>query len=261
MNRPSLNTVGSEVVDHLANLGRSFFFVLDMLRKVFLPPYRLRKVMHEIFDQGVASLPIIFATSMVTGLVLTLQLLHTLNQFGADGKTPQVLAIALVRELGPVLAALMFAGKAGGRMASEIGALSVGEQLKALRIMAIDPVRYVITNRLVAAALCLPLLTTIFDLIGTFAGGFMMSMQQELTLTHYINQMLAVIDLRDLLGGWLKSFVFGLTIAAVCTTKGFHAKGGSSGVGQATTEAIALSSILVIVFNLLLTQFNMAVID
>jgi len=107
----------------------------------------------------------------------------------------------------------------------------------------------------------LPLLTTLFDLIGTFSGGIMMSMQLDLTLTHYINQMLAVIDLQDLLGGWLKAFVFGLTIAITCTTKGFHAKGGSSGVGQATTEAIALSSILVIFFNLLLTQFNMAVID
>jgi phospholipid/cholesterol/gamma-HCH transport system permease protein len=249
------------VVRNLQELGEGLFFSLEVLAKFYTPPIRWRRILQESFDQGFASLPVIIATSTVTGMVLALQLVTTLNRFGAENKTPQVLALALVRELGPVLAALMYVGKAGGRMASEIGTMSVNEQIKALRVMAIDPINFLVVNRVIAGMICLPLLVTIFDLVGTLSGAAMMFLQDQLTVKHFITQLLEVIRLTDLLGGWLKALLFGLVVTLLCCFKGYQAKGGSAGVGRATTEAVAVSSILVILANLVMTKFNMMVID
>ena len=256
-----LGSVSYRIARSLAHVGKGFYFSSAVLFKLTSTPFRFRRILREAYDQGVASLPVILSTSAVTGMVLTLQLVITLTRFGATMKTPQVLALALVRELGPVLAALMFVGKAGGRMASELGTMSVNDQIKALRVMAIDPMNYLIVNRVIAGTIAVPLLVTIFDLMGIGAGGIMMYFQENVTFRLFMQQIAEVLSLRDLLGGWIKGVVFGVVVTLVCCYKGFTAKGGSAGVGQATTEAVATASIFVIVVNLLLTRFNMIFID
>jgi phospholipid/cholesterol/gamma-HCH transport system permease protein len=184
-----------------------------------------------------------------TGMVLGLQGFNTLNRFGASGALGTLVALALVRELGPVLAALMIAARAGSAMAAELGSMQVTEQVDALTVMAINPVQYLVSPRMLAGLLSFPLLTTIFDVIGIY-GGYLVGVRlMGAPRGPYFSGIASNMDWHDIGTGFWKSLVFGVIVMWVCCYKGYNAERMATGVSRATTEAVVMSSVLILAFD------------
>lgn len=203
---------------------------------------------------GVGSLPIVILTGGFSGAVMALQMSRALATYGATGQVGQIVAITLVRELGPVLSALLVAGRSGSGMASELGSMKVTEQIDAMRALGTDPIQKLVTPRLLATAIMLPLLTIISDLVG-LAGGFLVSsITLNTTASQYWNTAYRALVWNDLAQGLLKPFVFGMVIALVGCFYGLRTSGGTQGVGLATTKAVVVASVWIFVFTFFITQ-------
>lgn len=218
------------------------------------PPYRLRRIVKQLSFIGVKSLFVIVLTAAFTGMVLGLQGYYTLRKFGSEGLLGSAVALSLIRELGPVLSALMVTGRAGSALAAEIGIMRITEQIDSLESMGIDPMKYLIPPRLVGAVVSVPLLTGIFDVVGII-GGYLVGVQLlGVNAGVFFGQMEASVAWKDVSSGLIKSVVFGLLIAWVCTFKGYFTERGAEGVSQAATSAVVLSSVLVLVGDYVLTS-------
>lgn len=203
---------------------------------------------------GVGSLPIVILTGGFSGAVMALQMSRALATYGATGQVGQIVAITLVRELGPVLSALLVAGRSGSGMASELGSMKVTEQIDAMRALGTDPIQKLVTPRLLATAIMLPLLTIISDLVG-MAGGFLVSsITLGTTASQYWNTAYRALVWNDLAQGLLKPFVFGMVIALVGCFYGLRTSGGTQGVGLATTKAVVVASVWIFVITFFITQ-------
>jgi phospholipid/cholesterol/gamma-HCH transport system permease protein len=205
---------------------------------------------------GVGSLPIVLLTGTFSGITLALQMSRALNQYGAGSEVGQIVSFALVRELGPVLTALLVAGRNASGMASELGSMKVTEQIDAMRALGTDPVQKLVTPRLIATALTLPALTVLADFFG-LVGGYMAAvlLLNLTTRTQYWASAYQNLEYNDVTQGLLKPFVFAVVIALVGCYYGMHASGGTQGVGRATTQAVVTASVLVFVINVLITRF------
>jgi phospholipid/cholesterol/gamma-HCH transport system permease protein len=187
-------------------------------------------------------------------MVLGLQGYNTLRKFGSEGLLGSVVALSLIRELGPVLSALMVTGRAGSALTADIGIMRIGEQIDSLETMGIDPIRYLVAPRLLGLLLAVPLLTAIFDVVGIL-GGYLVGVKLlGVNAGLFLGQMEASVDLVDVTNGIWKSFAFALLIGWVCTFKGFFTGRGAEGVSQATTSAVVLSSVLVLICDYFLTS-------
>jgi phospholipid/cholesterol/gamma-HCH transport system permease protein len=207
---------------------------------------------------GVGSLAVIMLTGFFTGAVLTLQTSKTLSTFGAIGFTGQLVAISLVRELGPVLASLMVAGRVGSGIASELGSMLVTEQINAMRALGTDPIKKLVVPRVVATTTMLPLLTVVTDAVGVMGGLFIAVFVLHISSNLYLNSAWDGLGYMDIFGGLLKPLVFGATLSIVGCYCGLRTYGGTQGVGRSTTQAVVASSILILVFNLILTRLILA---
>jgi phospholipid/cholesterol/gamma-HCH transport system permease protein len=241
--------LGAAVLELLESLGRfGSFFGLALLSMV-TPPIKLRAIIDRIHFVGYRSLVIIILTGSFTGMVLGLQLFITLTRFGSEAFLGPAVALALIRELGPVLAALMITGRAGSALTAEIGIMKITEQIDALTVMALSPFRYLVTPSIVAGVLTFPLLTALFDTVGIF-GGYLVSVQLlGLSAGTYFGEMQTFVDLSDIMTGFWKSLSFGILVAWVCTYKGYYVARGAEGVARATTQAVVLSSVLILVWD------------
>ncbi|MFZ0246399.1 MAG: MlaE family lipid ABC transporter permease subunit, partial [Candidatus Binatus sp.] len=189
-----------------------------------------------------------------TGMVLGLQGYNTLRRFGSDGALGTVVALVLVRELGPVLAALMIAARAGSAMAAELGSMQSTEQIDALTVMAINPVQYLVSPRVLAGVISFPLLVSVFDVVGIF-GGYMVGVGlMGAPSAAYFNGIAANMDGHDIMTGIYKALLFAVVVTWVCCYKGYHAERMATGVSRATTEAVVLSSALILAFDYFLTS-------
>jgi phospholipid/cholesterol/gamma-HCH transport system permease protein len=198
---------------------------------------------------GIGSLPVVIMTGFFTGAVMGLQMSRALATYGATGQIGQIVAITLVRELGPVLTALMIAGRNGSGIASELGSMKVTEQIDAMRALGTDPVQKLVTPRLIATSVMLPLLTIIADFMGIFGGFIIALMLLQITADQYWSLAWRSLVWNDLAQGLLKPFAFGIVIALVGCYYGMSTTGGTQGVGRATTQAVVVSSIWVIVIT------------
>jgi len=202
---------------------------------------------------GNKSLVVILLTGAFAGMVLSLQLFYTLNKFGSEALLGPAIALSLIRELGPVLSALMITGRAGSALTAEIGIMRMSEQLDALATMALNPMRYVIVPYIVAAIIVFPLLTAIFDLIGIYGGYVVAVKLLGLSSGTYFSQMENLVEMQDINIGFYKSLSFGIIVSWICCYKGFYTgfgRGyGAVGVSRATTEAVVLSSVLILVWD------------
>jgi phospholipid/cholesterol/gamma-HCH transport system permease protein len=235
-------------------LGRVTLFLASAAGGAFRPPFRHRNLLRQIHFIGVRSLSVIVLTAAFTGMVLALQGYYTLRKFGSEGMLGAAVALSLIRELGPVLTALMVTGRAGSAVTAEIGIMRIGEQISSLDVMGIDPMQYLVSPRLVASLVCVPLLTAIFDVVG-IAGGWLVGVKLlGVNSGIFIAQMEASVVFRDISGGFVKSALFGLLIAWVCTWKGYFTGHGAEGVSRATTSAVVLSSVLVLVGDYVFTS-------
>lgn len=249
-----MSAVIKPIVDFLVSIGNTLFFLGDVLYYIVRGKIRWSEVLKQIYEQGVQSIIIVAMASFASGAVLALQGYVMLNRFGAKEYVAQLVALSLVRELSPVFTAFIFSGKAGARMAAELGTMNVNDQVLATRTLGVDPMEFLVVPRMVACFLVLPGLVVLSDLVGIWGGYCIGIYDAGIPSASYIQQTLRSIAYVDFFSGFIKTLFFGLIVGWVCCYQGFHTKGGSLGVGQYTTKAVAYSYMLVVVSNTILTK-------
>jgi phospholipid/cholesterol/gamma-HCH transport system permease protein len=241
-------------------LGSVAIFFFKGFVMIFSFPLNISKVVQQVYFIGMKSLVVICLTGAFTGMVLGLQGYYTLSKFGSEGLLGAAVALTLIRELGPVLAAIMVIGRAGSAMAAEIGIMRISEQIDALETMDIDPVRFLISPRLAAAIVSFPLLTAVFDVVGIFGGYLTGSGLLGINPGIYFSRVESSVAMVDIMGGFYKSIVFAIVVSTICCFQGYfthlQADGfGAKGVSLSTTSAVVISSVLVLVADYVLTTF------
>ncbi len=247
-----LEGLGAAGLNAVAAIGRFGLFLARALGWAAVPPFKAQQTVQRIWFVGFRSLSVILLTGAFTGMVLGLQGMLMLRRVGSEAFVGPLVAIALVRELGPVLAALMVTGRAGSALAAEFGVMRITEQIDAMTVMALQPMRYLVVPTLVAGVIALPLLAWVFDVVGVFGGYLVTVSLFGLSPGTYFGQIRAFMDPTDLWVGFWKALAFGLLVTWVAAYKGFHVGHGAEGVGRATTEAVVLASILILVLDYLL---------
>lgn len=249
-----LARVGRVFLSFLAAAGRLALFALNALTHVLRPPYYPRLVLRQLIDIGYYSLPVVGLTALFTGMVLALQTNTGFSRINAQGAVALVVVLSVTRELGPVIAALMVAGRIGAAMAAEIGTMRVTEQIDALSTLSTNPVKYLVVPRLVAGTIAVPVLVLIADIIGVF-GGFLVAVYKlDFNPAGYLGQTADYLHFDDVVSGLIKAAVFGFTIALMGCYHGYHSRGGAEGVGAATTYSVVSASILILLFDSALTS-------
>ena len=259
MRENALTRLGATGLEVLRDLGRMGLYLLLALRGLFRRPFRFGEFVRQLHFIGAGSFVVIFFTAASTGMVLGLQGYYSLHKFGAEGMLGSAVALTLIMELGPVLTALMVAGRAGSAICAELGIMRISEQIDALECMAIDPFRYQISPKFLAALISVPLLTVLFDVVG-IAGGYVAGVKlMGVNAGSYFEGMRSSVSNHDIRLGVIKSFVFGLLVIWICSGRGFlvhrirGAGFGAESVSRVTTQAVVLSSISVLIFDYLLT--------
>lgn len=217
----------------------------------------MREVLRQLDAIGVRSSPIVIITAVFTGMVLALQAAYALSRFGAKPYVGSLVGLSLVRELGPVLTALMVGGRVGAGITAELGSMQVTEQVDAIRSMGADPVQKLVLPRVIAATLMLPLLASLADVLGILGGLAIAQLQFSISAHLYMQTIISTVSVADVLSGLAKTFVFGWTIAMVGCFSGLATTGGTVGVGRATTRAVVISSISIFVLDFFLTKILM----
>jgi phospholipid/cholesterol/gamma-HCH transport system permease protein len=246
--------IGRVFIAFLSSIGRLAIFTWNILSHGFLPPFYFRQFFRMIVEIGYFSLPVIGLTTLFTGAALALQSYSGFADFGAEQSIPLIVALAITRELGPVMAGLMVAGRIGAAFAAEIGTMRVTEQIDALVTLSTNPFKYLLFPRVLAATLMLPCLVFVGDIIGIF-GGYAVSVKAlGFAEIPYINNTWNFLTWYDVMTGLVKASVFGFIVALMGCYHGYHSKGGAQGVGTATTNAVVSASILILLTNYLLTE-------
>jgi phospholipid/cholesterol/gamma-HCH transport system permease protein len=227
---------------------------LQSLGNIFTPPHYWDDTLDQMDIIGVGSLPIVLLTGFFIGAVMVLQTASQFERFGQTSLTGDVVAIALVRELGPSLTALLVAGRNASGIASELGSMVVTEQVDAMRAMGTDPTRKLVTPRIIATVFTLPLLTALADLVGLIGGFIVALMQLRLDPVEFWTRAIDALDFGDLVQGFSKPVVFAVIISTVGCYQGLQVRGGTQGVGRATTEAVVVSSVCVLIANFFVTR-------
>jgi len=243
------DAVGGWTIGVVDSLGRFGAFFAEALAALVTPPFKIRAFVDRIHFIGYNSLLIIFLTGAFTGMVLGLQIYLTLVRFGSEAFLGPAVALSLIRELGPVLAALMVTGRAGSALTAELGIMRITEQIDALTVMALSPTRYLVAPSILAGLVTFPLMTALFDVVGIF-GGYLVGVKLlGLSEGTYFGEMQTFVDIGDIMVGFWKSLSFGVIVTWVCTYKGFNVGHGAEGVARATTQAVVLSSVLILVWD------------
>lgn len=252
--------IGSNFLYYINDAGRMGIFLFHSFISIFKPPFKINPIIKQTYIIGTLSIFVIVFTGAFTGMVLGLQGYHTLSKFGAEGLLGSAVALSLIRELGPVLAALMVTGRAGSAICAEIGVMRISEQIDALDCMAIDPHKYIIAPKFIAGIISLPLLTAIFDFVGILGGYAVGVGLLGVSEGTYFAGMYEDVEFNDVYMGIVKSLFFGLLIVWICSSRGYFvhmSRGGgfgAEGVSRVTTNAVVLSSVSILVFDYFLTS-------
>jgi phospholipid/cholesterol/gamma-HCH transport system permease protein len=247
------NFIGLWVLRFLDESGRVMLLFIKTLTLIFRPPFDLRNLLKQIEEVGIKSIPVVLITGAFTGMVLALQSYTGFKRFNAEAFVGTVVALSMTRELGPVLSGLMVSGRVGSAMAAELGTMQVTEQIDALYTLATNPIKYLIVPRFLASLIVMPILTIFADVVGIL-GGYLVSVNLlGSNPTVYIRRTYDYLDLEDIYIGLLKACVFGMIIAIIGCYQGFNTQGGAEGVGKATTRAVVMSSLLILVANYFIT--------
>ena len=249
-----LASIGAAFLAFLAAAGRIVQFAAQALAAGLTPPYYPRLILRQIVYIGYFSLPVVGLTAIFTGMVLALQSYTGFSRFAAEGAVATVVVLSMTRELGPVIASLMVAGRVGAAIAAEMGTMRVTDQIDALTTLSTDPLRYLVLPRLIAGLLTLPVLVLIADIIGVFGGFLVGTYKLNFNPEAYLNRTEQYLQAMDVISGLVKAAVFGFIIALMGCYHGYHSRGGAEGVGQATTHAVVSASILILIFNYALTE-------
>ncbi len=238
----------------LATAGDAALFAGRAVREAFRPPFELRETLRQLFELGCKSAPLIAVSGFAIGVVLSMHTRASLARFGAEALIPAGLAIALVRETGPLTAGLLLAGRIGAGIGAELGAMKVTEQIDALEASAVDSFKYLVVTRVVACVIALPLLTSLMNFTGVMGGFAAETSITGIPLGAYLTQAFSLIEFSDLIPSTLKTAVFGFIIAVVASYLGTTTSSGTEGVGQASTRSVVTASIMLIVANVILVR-------
>jgi len=244
----------SRATSRFSTIGEFAVFAGRAARQSFTPPFELRETVRQLYELGFRSAPLIAVSGLAVGVVLSMHTRASLERFGAESMIPAGLAIALVRETGPLTAGLLLSGRIGAGIGAELGAMRVTEQIDALEASAVDAFRYLVVTRVIACVIALPILTTIMNFSGMLGGFLAETIANGISLQLYFDRAFSLIDMSDYVPATLKTMVFGFIIATVSSFLGFTTSTGTEGVGRASTRSVVLSSILIIVANVVLVR-------
>ena len=248
-----LAAIGAVFLGFLAATGRLVVFAGLTLATAFSPPVYPRAILREMGNIGFFSLPVVGLTAIFTGMVLALQSYTGFSRFSAEGAVATVVVLSVTRELGPVITGLMVAGRVGAAMAAEIGTMRVTDQIDALATLSTDPLRYLVLPRLLAGVITMPMLVLVADIIGVFGGYLVGVYRLGFNPEAYLNRTQQYLETNDVVSGLVKAAVFGFIVALMGCYHGYYSRGGAQGVGQATTHAVVSASVLILVFNYVIT--------
>lgn len=243
----------------VARLGETATFTGRIFAVGFRHPPSLRSVIEQIDAVGIRSIAIVVLTAVFSAMVLTLQFGEQLTRFGARDWTGNVVSVSLARELAPVLTALMVGGRVGAGIAAELGSMAVSDQIDAVRALGADPVRRLVVPRVVATTLSLPMLSTMALVLGVLGGAVMNAADGYATVSHFYNAALRSVNMEDFLSGFAKTIFFGFQIGVIACQRGMATRGGTLGVGRATTETVVITSVVTLLSDFFLTRLFMAV--
>jgi len=250
--------IGRAFLRFLETSGRLALFAILSVSHCVRPPIYPRLILRQMIEIGYYSLPVVGLTTLFSGMVLALQSYTGFARFSAESAVPNVVVLSMTRELGPVLAGLMVAGRIGAAMAAEIGTMRVTEQIDALTTLSTNPHKYLVAPRLIAGLTMLPLLVLVGDIIGVF-GGYLISVYKlGFNPAIYIKNTWQYMEFIDVYSGLVKAAVFGFIVALMGCYNGYHSRGGAQGVGAATTNAVVSASILILISNYLITEMFFA---
>ena len=241
-------------VDYMGNLS---LFLLDACRSLLHPPWYLREMVAQMFHLGVKSLPLVMVASFSVGLVLAMQSVKVLSWFGASNYIATTVGLSMVRELGPVMAAMMVAARGGAGIGAELGSMRVTHQIDALTVSAVNPIKYLVVTRIMACVLVLPLLAVISDIVGILGGMVIGVTQVGISAKYYYHLTIKFMSLKDVLPGIGKTMVFGGIIGAVGSFHGYFTQHGTFGVGQSTKGAVVAAILLILISDVFLTKLTL----
>jgi phospholipid/cholesterol/gamma-HCH transport system permease protein len=250
--------LGRGVFGACAVAGRLTLFALDGLSHVLRPPFYLRAFLRALVEIGYYSLPVVALTAVFTGMVLALQSATGLSRFSAESAIASLVVLSVTRELGPVLAGLMVAGRIGAAIAAEIGTMRVTDQIDALSTLSTNPMKYLVAPRLLAGAIALPLLVVVADILGVFGGFIIATLKLGFNSGVYLTNTVEFVQRDDVVSGLVKAAVFGFIVALMGCYNGYNSRGGAQGVGAATTNAVVAASVLILAFDYVLTEMFFA---
>ncbi|MCB2099472.1 MAG: ABC transporter permease [Rhodobacterales bacterium] len=253
-----LQPIGRVFLAFLRTAGRLTLFTGSAATHCLRPPIYTRMILRQMVDIGYFSLPVVGLTAIFAGMVLALQSYTGFSRFGAEGAVANVVVLSITRELGPVLAGLMVAGRIGASLAAEIGTMRVTEQIDALTTLSTNPMKYLVAPRLIAGLVTFPLLVLVADVIGVFGGYLVAVYKLGFNPANYLTATYDFLTAEDVNSGLVKAAVFGVIVTLMGCYHGYHSRGGAQGVGTATTNAVVSASILILCFDYILTELFFA---
>jgi phospholipid/cholesterol/gamma-HCH transport system permease protein len=238
------------------DVGNVVLFAARFFKEVFRPPFETQEFIRQCYVIGYKSLPLVAITGFIMGLVLTLQSRPTLADFGAESWLPGMVALSLIREIAPVVTALICAGKISSGIGAELGSMKVTEQIDAMEVSAINPYKYLVVTRILAATLMVPLLVIFADGIGIWGGFVGVNIHSDVNMVRYFSQVLESLDFIDIVPATVKTFFFGFFIGMIGCYKGFTAANGTESVGKAANSAVVLASLSIFIIDMLAVQIT-----
>ncbi|MBC7749638.1 MAG: ABC transporter permease [Methylotenera sp.] len=246
----------SLIKEQLNQAGKFSKFIGRFFREIVVPPFQFNEFIRQCYTVGYKSLPLVSITGFIMGLVLTIQSRPTMTKFGAESWLPSMVSLSLIREIAPVITALICAGKIASGIGAELGSMKVTSQLSAMEVSAINPYKYLVVTRVLATTLMVPLLVIIADLVGIYGGYVGYNVHGSIGLLRYFSEVIENLEFLDIVPATIKTFFFGFFIGMIGCYKGFNASGGTASVGQAANSAVVTASLTIFIVDMLAVQIT-----
>ncbi len=237
-------------------VGELTYFTARFFREIFSPRFEWREFFRQCYVIGYKSLPLIGLTGFIMGLVLTIQVRPTLIEYGVEARIPAMMGLSFVREIGPVLSALIFAGKIGSSMGAELGSMRVTEQIDSMEVSGTNPYKFLVVTRVLAATIMLPVLSSLSDVIGIYGSYVAFNIRGAMTLRLFISEVFNYLKFSDIFPAHIKCYFFGFAVGIIGCYKGYFTRLGTAGVGRAANSAVVVSSVLIFILDLLVVQIT-----
>ncbi len=249
---------GKRLGEFFSTIAGLTLFSVEFFKNVFLPPYEFAEIRKHMDELGVKTLPIVSVTGFIIGLVLAIQSQPVMARFGADAFLPSMVALSVVRELGPVITALIFAGRVSSGIGAELGSMRVTEQIDAMEVSAINPFKFLVVTRVLACTLILPMLTVYVIFLAIIGGYMAIFLSLGINFQLYTNAVVHSLEFSDIVPGVTKTFFFGYIVGIVGAYKGYNTENGTVGVGKASTSSVVISSLIILVADMILGKITVA---